>query len=62
MLLLLCSISTFVNLAPQAAKAAKGMVTIAAVDADAHKELGAEYQIQGFPTLKWVYADGDKIK
>jgi protein disulfide-isomerase A6 len=46
----------------QTAKAAKGMVTIAAVDADAHKELGAEYQIQGFPTLKWVYADGDKIK
>jgi len=28
-------------------------VTIAKVDADAHKELGRKWGVQGFPTLKW---------
>jgi len=28
-------------------------VTIAKVDADAHKELGRKHGVQGFPTLKW---------
>jgi protein disulfide-isomerase A6 len=32
-------------------------VTIAKVDADAHKELGRKHGVQGFPTLKW-FADG----
>ena len=32
---------------------AKDEVIIAKVDADAHKELGTRFGIQGFPTLKW---------
>jgi protein disulfide-isomerase A6 len=28
-------------------------VVIAKVDADAHKELGGRFEVQGFPTLKW---------
>jgi protein disulfide-isomerase A6 len=28
-------------------------VTIAKVDADAHKDLGRKHGVQGFPTLKW---------
>lgn len=46
----------------KAAKATKGFVTIAAVDADADKALAQEYGIQGFPTIKLLYMDGDKIK
>ncbi|EFJ25662.1 hypothetical protein SELMODRAFT_232026 [Selaginella moellendorffii] len=36
----------------KAATALKGIVTIAAVDADTHKSLAAEYGLQGFPTIK----------
>lgn len=32
---------------------AKDKVTIAKVDADAHKDLGRRFGVQGFPTLKW---------
>lgn len=32
---------------------AKDKVTIAKVDADAEKELGKRFGVQGFPTLKW---------
>eukprot|EP01063_Lacrimia_lanifica_P017633 TRINITY_DN2467_c0_g1_i1.p2 TRINITY_DN2467_c0_g1~~TRINITY_DN2467_c0_g1_i1.p2 ORF type:complete len:417 (+),score=203.14 TRINITY_DN2467_c0_g1_i1:51-1301(+) len=42
------------NLVPEmekAAKALKGIVTVAAVDADAHKSVGGQYQVQGFPTI-----------
>lgn len=39
---------------------AKDKVTIAKVDADAEKELGKKYGIQGFPTLKWFPGDGGK--
>ena len=47
----------------QAAKALKGIVNVAAVDADAHNSLGQEYQVQGFPTIKLMYADeSGKIK
>ncbi|CAK9259751.1 unnamed protein product [Sphagnum jensenii] len=43
------------NLAPQwekVATALKGIVTVAAVDADTHRDLAQEYGIQGFPTIK----------
>eukprot|EP00475_Leptophrys_vorax_P000642 TRINITY_DN10361_c2_g1_i1.p1 TRINITY_DN10361_c2_g1~~TRINITY_DN10361_c2_g1_i1.p1 ORF type:complete len:448 (-),score=40.14 TRINITY_DN10361_c2_g1_i1:43-1386(-) len=43
------------NLAPaweKAAKALKGVVTVAAVDCDAHPSLAQEYGVQGFPTIK----------
>ncbi|KAL6763389.1 thioredoxin-like protein [Haematococcus lacustris] len=46
----------------KAAKAMKGSITVAAVDADAHKELAQEYGIQGFPTIKFMYLEGDKVK
>lgn len=36
---------------------ASDKVTIAKVDADAHKELGRKHGVQGFPTLKW-FANG----
>jgi protein disulfide-isomerase A6 len=40
----------------------KDIVTVAAVDADAHTSLGQQYSIQGFPTIKaMTYKDG-KIK
>lgn len=50
------------NLAPEwekTARALKGIVKVGAVDMDANKDLGAPYNIQGFPTLKWF---GDKKK
>ncbi|KAF2762724.1 disulfide isomerase TigA [Pseudovirgaria hyperparasitica] len=34
-------------------------VTIAKVDADAHKDLGKRFGIQGFPTLKWFDGKSD---
>ena len=43
------------NLAPEwkkAAKALKGIVTVAAVDADAAKSLGGRFEVKGFPTIK----------
>jgi protein disulfide-isomerase A6 len=37
----------------------KSSLVIAKVDADAHKELGARFGVQGFPTIKW-FGLGDK--
>ncbi|KAF2292344.1 hypothetical protein GH714_020374 [Hevea brasiliensis] len=48
------------SLAPTWEKAAtvlKGVATVAALDADAHKSLAQEYGIKGFPTIK-VFAPG----
>ncbi|XP_039120403.1 protein disulfide isomerase-like 2-3 [Dioscorea cayenensis subsp. rotundata] len=36
----------------RAATVLKGVVTVAALDADAHKSLAQEYGIKGFPTIK----------
>ena len=47
------------NLAPEYARAAEvfkdsgALVTIAKLDADAHKEMATKYEVKGFPTLKW---------
>ncbi|XP_022970765.1 protein disulfide isomerase-like 2-3 [Cucurbita maxima] len=41
----------------KAATVLKGVVTVAALDADAHKSLAQEYGIRGFPTIK-VFAPG----
>lgn len=41
----------------KAATVLKGVVTVAALDADAHKSLTQEYGIRGFPTIK-VFAPG----
>lgn len=35
-------------------------MTIAKVDADANKELGRRFGVQGFPTLKWFDGKSDK--
>ena len=54
------------NLAPvyeelaQNFKFASDRVTIAKVDADAHKELGRRFDVQGFPTLKWFDGKTEK--
>jgi len=43
------------NLAPEykkAAKALKGVVKVGAVDADAHRSLGSQFGVKGFPTIK----------
>jgi len=43
------------NLVPEwkkAATALKGIVNVAAVDADQHKSLGGQYEVRGFPTIK----------
>nr|XP_016490793.1 PREDICTED: protein disulfide isomerase-like 2-3 [Nicotiana tabacum] len=48
------------SLTPHWEKAAtilKGVATVAALDADAHKSLAQEYGIRGFPTIK-VFAPG----
>ncbi|MCJ1275135.1 hypothetical protein MMC21_002935 [Puttea exsequens] len=39
---------------------AKDKVTIAKVDADAEKDLGRKFGVQGFPTLKWFDGKSDK--
>lgn len=39
---------------------AKDKVQIAKVDADAERDLGKRFGIQGFPTLKWFDGKGDK--
>ena len=44
----------------QAFDATKDSVTIAKVDADAEKELGRRFGVQGFPTLKWFDGKSDK--
>ena len=36
----------------KAAKALKGVVKVGAVDADQYKQLGGQYGVQGFPTIK----------
>ncbi|XP_031473210.1 protein disulfide isomerase-like 2-3 [Nymphaea colorata] len=41
----------------KAAKVLKGVATVAALDADAHKSLAQEYGIKGFPTIK-VFSPG----
>lgn len=41
----------------KAATVLKGVATVAALDADAHKSLAQEYGIQGFPTIK-VFVPG----
>eukprot|EP01012_Entosiphon_sulcatum_P008340 TRINITY_DN1448_c0_g1_i1.p2 TRINITY_DN1448_c0_g1~~TRINITY_DN1448_c0_g1_i1.p2 ORF type:complete len:262 (-),score=47.84 TRINITY_DN1448_c0_g1_i1:74-859(-) len=41
------------------AEAEKDRVVIAKVDADAHRDLGARFGVQGFPTLK-LFKKGDK--
>lgn len=41
-------------------ESAKDKVTIAKVDADAEKDLGRKYGVQGFPTLKWFDGKSDK--
>lgn len=38
------------------------MILVAAVDCDQHKDVAADYQIQGFPTIKLMYMDGDNLK
>ena len=38
----------------------KDKVQIAKVDADAEKELGRRFGVQGFPTLKWFDGSSDK--
>ncbi|KAF2734135.1 disulfide isomeras-like protein [Polyplosphaeria fusca] len=39
---------------------ASDKVSIAKVDADAHKDLGKRFGVQGFPTLKWFDGKSDK--
>mmetsp|Transcript_11091 Transcript_11091/g.23921 ORF Transcript_11091/g.23921 Transcript_11091/m.23921 type:complete len:457 (+) Transcript_11091:59-1429(+) len=46
----------------KAAKALKGMIGVGSVNADEHKSLGGEYQIQGFPTIKLLYVENGQIK
>mmetsp|Transcript_22746 Transcript_22746/g.57299 ORF Transcript_22746/g.57299 Transcript_22746/m.57299 type:complete len:462 (-) Transcript_22746:276-1661(-) len=46
----------------KAAKALKGVVNVAAVDADQHQSLGSQYGVRGFPTIKLLTVQGGKIK
>lgn len=48
----------------RAAKVLRGIVAVAAVDADQHRELGQRFGVQGFPTIKLAIADSssDQIK
>ena len=54
------------NLAPvyeelaQSLQHASSKVQIAKVDADANKDLGKRFGVQGFPTLKWFDGKSDK--
>lgn len=41
-------------------ESAKDKVSIAKVDADAEKDLGRRFGVQGFPTLKWFDGKSDK--
>lgn len=54
------------QLKPEYLKLAKGLgdvVNVGAVNADEHKELAQRYSIQGFPTIKLMYADASgKVK
>lgn len=42
----------------KAAAALKGVITVAAVDADAHKQVASEQGVSGFPTIKFYFMDG----
>ncbi|XP_075057536.1 protein disulfide-isomerase A6 [Mixophyes fleayi] len=44
----------------KAATALKGIVKIGAVDADAHKSLGSQYGVQGYPTINVFGANKNK--
>jgi protein disulfide-isomerase A6 len=44
----------------KAAKALKGVVKVGAVDMDSDREAGAQYGIQGFPTIKFFGFDKSK--
>eukprot|EP01061_Rhynchopus_euleeides_P028684 TRINITY_DN467_c0_g1_i11.p1 TRINITY_DN467_c0_g1~~TRINITY_DN467_c0_g1_i11.p1 ORF type:complete len:413 (+),score=195.41 TRINITY_DN467_c0_g1_i11:60-1298(+) len=51
------------NLVPEmekVAKALKGIATVAAVDADEHKDLAQRFQVQGFPTILLLGTDRSK--
>lgn len=39
---------------------AKDGIVVAKVDADAHRSLGEQFDVKGFPTLKWFPAGSDK--
>ena len=55
--------SALQNLKPEYERLAgilKGMVNVAAVDADQHKSLGGRFGIQGFPTIKLFNIDKQK--
>jgi protein disulfide-isomerase A6 len=41
----------------KAAKGLKGIVKMGAVDMTTEKEAGKDYNIEGFPTLKWFGED-----
>ena len=49
----------YAELAAAFAHASDSLV-IANVDADAHKDIGAKYDVKGFPTLKW-FPKGAKV-
>jgi protein disulfide-isomerase A6 len=38
----------------------KGIVKLGAVDADAHRDLGGQYGVKGFPTIKIFGLDKSK--
>lgn len=42
------------------AKAMEGIVNVGAVDADAHRDIGGQYGVQGFPTIKFFGEDKSK--
>ncbi|XP_057656331.1 protein disulfide-isomerase A6 homolog [Diorhabda carinulata] len=51
------------NLVPEYTKAAnalKGIIKVGAVDTDEHKELGGQYGVRGFPTIKIFGSDKRK--
>ena len=67
MLLVLLHLATFLtfsqNLKPEYERLAgilKGIVNVAAVDADQYKSLGGRFGIQGFPTIKLFNIDKQK--
>ncbi|GAB4823313.1 hypothetical protein N2152v2_010359 [Parachlorella kessleri] len=46
----------------KAARALRGIINVGAVDADAHGELGRQFSIQGFPTIKLLHTEGGKVQ
>jgi hypothetical protein len=55
-LLLLCLPKINLDVLPlkwaKAAKAMKGIISLGAVNADVHRDLGGQYGVRGFPTIK----------